>query len=285
MPIRRYPFALLAATLALALGGCASDDGAGAAADPEPPALPALVTVAEGGTVPHALDDVIADMAGAHEGFPRGVITDGGAAWEWVYRPRVGYGNDLPAGWDATIPWGQVYADSLGGRTAQARFQIRNLRQYMLSRADSTWRLIAAEDDDIAGANYAEDFQNDANVPAGLRREASGGISAAVADGYNFHFFARNRVRVDPDDVGGMYTVFEARLLPGTRIEPGGSSHLLADAGGDYWLDTAAAWDQWTTNGDWAIGRFKYLTPDWRHFSAHTLDAATLRRYPPPGLE
>ena len=273
--------ALLAAALTAA--SCQQSDSATA---PQPP-VEQFVTVEAGTRIPNTLDDVIDDMTGAHEGAPRGVPADGGVAWAWVYRPRIGYGNEPPAGWNATIPWGQVYADDSGARTTQARFQIRNMRQYMLSRADSTWRLIAAEPDSIAGANYAEDFVDDANVPAGIEPEPDrgGGISASVADGYNFHFFARSRVEIDPTDVAGMYSVFEVRLLPGTQIHPDGNSHLLASGGGDYWESLSAPWDQWTTNGDWAIGRMRYITPDWQSVNAHTLDAATLRRYPPPGLD
>lgn len=283
----RFPRRLLrlapVALLALAVTSCDDDNGAAPApAPPEPP-------VPEAVDVPNALDIVIADMDGAHEGFPRGVLTDGGEAWSWVYHPRVSYGNTLPEGWDATIPWGQVYADTAGGGASGVRFQIRNLRQYLFSRADSTWSLISDTPDDIDGANYAEDFQDDDNVSAEIRAASAdgidgGGITAAIQTGYNFHFFARGRARIDPDDVGGMWSVFEARIAPGQS----GSAYqpaLLASGGGDYWEATDSEWDQWKTNGDWAIGRFKYLTAGWRPFNAHTLDAETLRRFPPPGLD
>ena len=264
--------------IAIAAHLACMDDG-GVAPAPAPVSAPATP-----GAVENTLAEVIADMDGAHEGFPRGVLADGGDAWAWVYHPRVGYGNDLPAGWNATVPWGQVYADTSGTPTAGTRFQLRGMQQWMLRRADSTWVLVVDVPDDLAGANYAEDFQNDANVPAGLRREPDslgGGISAAIQDGYNFHFFAKDRAEIDPDDVAGMYSVFEARLLPG-QAPAAYAPALIASGGGDYWEATDSAWDQWTTNGDWAIGRFKYLTPEWRSFNAHTLDAETLRRYPPP---
>ena len=260
---------------ALMLLGCSSDENNSVTEVPEPPAVDVDAA---------ALQTVIDDMSEPHEGFPRGVIENGGSAWDWVYRPRVGYGNDLPDGWDATIPWGQVYADTSGLASPDTRFQIRRLRQYMLSKSDRAWSLVVDEPNEIAGANYAEDFQEDDSVDADLRREgvsAGGGISANIIPAHNFHFFARSRVRVDPRDVAGMLTVFEARLVPGTP-RPEGSSHLLASAGGDYWESLAAQWDQWRTNGDWAIGRFKYLTPEWQLFSAHTVDEEILRRTPPP---
>ena len=237
--------------------------------------------------VTNTIDEVAADMTEAHEGFPRGVLTNGGEAWEWVYHPRVGYGADVPPGWDATVPWGQVYADTSGAPTAGTRFQLRNMQQWMLRRSDSAWVLLVDVPDDLAGANYAEDFRNDANVPAGIRHEPGalgGGISASIQDGYNFHFFAKQRAGIDPGEVAGMYSVFEARLLPG-QAPAAYAPALIASGGGDYWKATDSEWDQWTTNGDWAIGRFKYLTPEWRSFNAHTLDEETIRKYPPPPVQ
>ena len=239
----------------------------------------------EAGRVANTLDEVAADMTAAHEGFPRGVRTDGGEAWSWVYHSRLSYGNDMPADWGATVPWGQVYVDTSGRSAEGVRFQVRNLRQYYLSEADSTWRLLTDLPDDIAGANYLETFADDENAAADIRSEVGngGGISATVPDNFNFHFFPRDRAEIDPADIAGMWSVFEGRILPGQAAEAY-QPLLLANVGGDYWESTTAEWDDFKTNGDWGIGRFKYLDADWHSFNAHTLDEATLRAYPPPGL-
>lgn len=234
-------------------------------------------------TIPNDLDNIIADMTGDHEGFPRGVPTDGGEAWSWVYHPRISYGNDMPSDWSATISWGQVYAEDSGTALSTTRFQIRNLNLWMLRKSDSTWVQLIHEPDDILGANYAEDFENDSNVKADIRDESNkgGGISVNVARGYNFHFFSQNRAEFDPTEIAGMWSFFEARIVPDQAPEHYDSA-IMASAGGDYWESMTAEWNQWKTNGDWAIGRFKYITKDWQTFNAHTLDEATLRQFPPP---
>ena len=44
----------------------------------------------------------------------------------------------------------------------------------------------------------------------------------------------------------------------------------------------SAVWDQWTTNGDIGIGRFRFLTADWQTFNMHTASDSVLRANPPP---
>ena len=229
------------------------------------------------------------DMAGRHEGFPRGFDyageTPGSLAW--IKQPRVGYGRDMPEGWNALIPWGQVYADTATGRGPAnppgVRFQLRNLQHWVRSRATQQWRRVYRLDD-IAGANYAESFEEDANVPADIRpAREGGGITATIVDGYNFHFFGRDRVEVDPRDIADVWAFFEARLVLDPGADPAllDSARLIASAGGDYWLNASTPWDQWKTNGDWAIGRFKYLTPEWQAFNAHTVEAGRVEELAP----
>ena len=230
----------------------------------------------------NTVETVIADMTEPHEGYARGVNYDGGEAWSWVYHPRIGYGNTPPDGWNAFIPWGQVYADTSGITTANVRFELRNLQGGYLSKADHQWHQWSGPDP-IIGANYAEDFADDENIEADIR-PIEGGISSTIVDGYNFHFFHENRVEIDPTDIAGVWTFFEGRVV---QADPNGpdnrrEAHLLASVGGDYWLSKSAAWDQWTTNGDVGIGRFKYLTPEWRAFNMHTLTAEQIQRHPPP---
>ena len=229
------------------------------------------------------------DMSGAHEGFPRGFdyAPDVSNGLAWILHPRVGYGRDMPVGWNALIPWGQVYADTVKGRGPAnppgVRFQLRNLQHWVRSKSTGQWRRVY-QLDDITGANYAESFQEDANIPADIRPASDGGgITATITDGYNFHFFGRDRVEADRRDIADVWACFEGRLV----LEPGAdpalldSARLIASAGGDYWLNVSTPWDQWKTNGDWAIGRFKYLTPEWQAFNAHTVEAGQLSAVAP----
>ena len=235
-----------------------------------------------GGTL-NSLQTVIDDMAEPHEGYARGVNYDGGEAWSWVYHPRIGYGNNPPAGWDAFIPWGQVYADTSNTFVENVRFELRNLQGWYLSKQDKQWHRWSGPEP-IIGANYAEDFADDENIEADIETTADGGITSTLVEGYNFHFFHENRVPIDPADIAGVWTFCEGRLV---LADPNGpdnraAARLLMSVGGDYWESLEAAWDQWTTNGDVGIGRFKYLTPEWQAFNMHTLTAAQLRDTPPP---
>lgn len=274
------PFALALArpalyvSLAFALTACAAcSDDEGDLDAYEPPASESLGDL-------NTAENFAADMHAPHEGHPRGFdYADVPPQLEWILRPRVGMGAELPEGWNATIPWGQVYADTTvassgAGLPEGVRFQLRNIQQWILRKSTNRWERISRTDD-ITGANYAEDFQDDVNVEADIRSELTrgGGISATVVDGYNFHFFPRSRTEVDPADIAEIWSSFEGRLVADEGVDPAvmADARVIADVGGDYWESTAAAWDQWTTNGDWGIGRFKYLTPEWQVFNCHTL--------------
>lgn len=268
-------FGWLAALLAAMLAA----SQANSAADPVP-SSPAFAVAA--GTR-SSVNNIVQDMLYDHEGLPRGIYYNGEPSLYWVSHARVGMGNSMPAGWSAFIAWGQIYADRSGITAPNTRFQLRRLWGYYLSRRTGTWQRLQATND-IAGSNYAEDFANDANVPADIRYEPSGGISSTVPAGYNFHFFPQGRVSIDPNDIAGIWTCFEARLVLNNPNGPDdrANAHLLGSVGADYWKDLSAPWDQWKTNGDVGIGRFKYLTNDWRVFNMHTLTEAQLRQNPPP---
>ena len=89
---------------------------------------------------------------------------------------------------------------------------------------------------------------------------------------------------MDPLDIAGVWATMEARLIIADEQLPDDRSaaRLLLSAGADYWQSPAAAWDQWKTNGDIGIGRFRYLTSKWQAFNMHTLSEAQLQSNPPP---
>jgi hypothetical protein len=56
----------------------------------------------------------------------------------------------------------------------------------------------------------------------------------------------------------------------------------MMSVGADYWKTLDAQWDQWKTNGDLAISRFRFITPKWQWFHMCTRPAEDIRRDPPP---
>ena len=255
--------------LTLAILGCAD------APTSDPPAT----DVDEGQPV-NTVETIIADMAEPHEGRPSGVPDSYG----WAVEPRVQMGND-PGDFRAFITWGQVYRDAEGNPAENARVEMRGMKAYYFSLAGQEWRLLQ-ETERIEGAAYAEDFVDDVNVPADVRYGDDGEVAVKLEpEGYNFHFWpASGRVSIDPDDVGGVFTTIQARLVLDDPAGPDDrdAARLLLSMGADYWLSLDAAWDQWTTNGDVGIGRFKYVTEDWRAFNMTSAPAELLRENPPP---
>ena len=221
---------------------------------------------------------LISDMEEPHEAQPRGVPESTG----WAIEPRVGMGND-PGDWQAMIAWGQFYAPTDGNPATNIRVQIRDIKAYYLSKADNQWYLWQ-ESEVVEGAAYVEDFVDDESIPADIRTEDEGVSVAPAGEGYNFHFWTPYRTAIDPDDIAGVFTTVEARLIVDDPNEPDDrdEARIILDIGGDYWATMDAQWDQWKTNGDIGIGRFKFVTNCWQSFNMHTLSPEALRENPPP---
>ena len=233
----------------------------------------------EPGVVPNTLAQLRADMTLAHEGVPSGVGEHEG----WRLRPRVGYGNTPPDGWTAMITWGQVYVEQGATAPANVRVQVKSLRTWVLSRRTGAWKLWQRSDA-VGGANYAESYADDENVAADIRDEGEG-VSATVPPGYNFHFWIdETRPTIDPDDIEAVWSAVDGRLVLDDPAGPDrrAGARLMLSAGADYWASPSAVWDQWTTNGDVGIGRFRFLTADWQTFNMHTASDSVLRANPPP---
>ncbi len=221
------------------------------------------------------------DMRLPHEGQPSGVPE----SYDWSAGPRIGYGNEPPADWNAFITWGQVYEDAQGSPATNTRVQIRDIKAYYLSAETRRWYLLQF-DRLVEGAAYVEDFVDNASVPADIRAEADGSLSVRLVDGYNFHFWPEStRVPINTTDIAGIFTTVQARLilddpaLPDDRDQ----ARYLMSMGGDYWRDLAAEWQaDWSTVGDVAIGRFRYITPEWQSFNMTTVSAEMLCANPPP---
>ncbi len=235
-------------------------------------------SAASSATPPNSIQTLIDDMTLPHQGRPAGVPD----YYDWATSPRMGYGNEPPS-FTAMTAWGQLYEDAQGNPAQNTRVQLGMVRSYLLSQATGEWTLV--QEAPAEGAAYTNDYQGNVNRPADIRDDEADTISVKAGQGYNFHFWPRSgRATLDPSDVAGVFTTVQARLVVDDPTLPDDRSaaRYLLGMGGDYWLDADAEWDEFQTNGDIAIGRFKYVTSEWQAFNMTTLDAQQLRRNPPP---
>lgn len=228
--------------------------------------------------IPNSIEIIINDMKLPHEGRPHGVPT----SYDWALRPRLGMGNN-PGTFRAMVAWGQVFEDLNGNPAANTRVQIRDIKAYMLSKGDNQWHLLQ-NSHLVEGGAFREDFVDDISKPADIRYEEDGSISVTAGGGYNFHFWTPARTSIDPNDIAGIFTTVQARLVINnpSQADDRSQARYLLDMGGDYWLDLSAQWDNWETNGDIGIGRFKYVTTEWQSFNMITLSEEEIRQNPPP---
>jgi len=225
------------------------------------------------------LDEIITDMKLPGEGLPHGITAD------WSAKPRVG-AVEPPASWNAAIAWGQVYEWINGNPATNTRVQIKDLEMYYLSKADQKWHLLQ-KSVGVDGNAYVENFAGDVNKPADKRIEKDGSVSVKAGGGYNFHFWSKlGRVKYPVGDVAGCYVTVKARLVIDNVALPDdlASAKYLMSVGGDWWQTMTIAWDQWKTNADMGISRFRFVTPEWKSYNMCSVPAETLRKNPPPFL-
>ncbi len=227
----------------------------------------------------NSIATIIYDMSPPHEGMPQGVPTN----LNWASGPRVGMG-DNPKGFKAMTAWGQLYEAATGNPATNSRVQIKNIKAYMLSKQDGKWHLLQRSKK-VDGAAYREDYTGDVNKPANIRYHKNGSVSVKAGQGYNFHFWCANgRASVDSNDIAGIFTTVQARLIIDNpqQADDRSKARYLLSMGGDYWLSLTAKWDNWTTNSDIGIGKFKYVTTRWQAFNMVTLSPTEIRQNPPP---
>lgn len=227
----------------------------------------------------NSVQEIYGDMTLCHDALPHGVPEKFG----WQKCPRVGMGNN-PGEFEALMPWGQVYVCQEGNEASNTRVELRNLETWYLSRKDGRWHRLSY-DFTVDGAAYVEDFVDDISIPADDREEKSGTRSIRTVEGYNYHFWSpTGRVSIDPQDIDGVFSTCQARLILHDQALPDDRDQAtyMLSVGADYWKALDSQWDQWKTNGDIGIGRFKFISSEWKAFNMHTLDEATLRSHPPP---
>lgn len=231
-------------------------------------------------TIPNTIEIIINDMKLPHEGFPHGVPT----TYDWATNPRLGWGNNPPSDWFAMIPQGQVYADQNPVTASNTRIQIKNIQAWYLSKSDNQWKNWE-QTSNITGAFFVEDFQDNINQPVSIRSEDTGGISVKLIEGFNFHFWSNeNRVTINPIDINGIWISLEGRLILDNLngVDDRDKANFLCNTGGDYWKNLTVEWDNFESSDDIGIGRFKYLSTQWKTFNMHSLTEEQLRENPPP---
>jgi hypothetical protein len=223
--------------------------------------------------------EIASDMTGKNEGLPQGVPL----SYDWATGPAVVMGNNSD-GWAAMTAWGVVYVASQGNLAVNARVNIRDVQAYFLQKSTGKWLLL--QNTSIpAGAAYLDAFTTSVNIPGDVRNEPDGTISVTAGGGYNYHFYPSVRGSINPDDIGGIVTIFQARLIVGNPALPDDRSiaAYLAGSGGDYYPGLTGQWPaNLSYNPGIAIGKEKYVKTFWRFFAMTTMTAAQLQKNPPP---
>jgi hypothetical protein len=237
-------------------------------------------TIDESDYTPYnSLEDIIGDITLPHEGLPHGVPD----SYDWAKGPRRG-AQRPPDGWTAAIAWGQLYEWAEGNPAINTRVQIRDMEMYYLSKIDNQWHQMQ-KSLRVDGAAYVEDFVGDVNKPADIRSEPDGSISVTAGDGYNFHFWpSAGRVVIPKDEVEGCFVTLQCRLIldDPNGVDDRREARYLMSVGGDWWESLTAQWDNWTTNRDMGIGRFRFVTTEWRGYNMISLTESQVRENPPP---
>jgi hypothetical protein len=200
---------------------------------------------------------------------------------------QPGWGNSPRTDWNAVTAWGQVYAVE-GWRPQQApntRVQIKDNQLWILSKSTGKWTQTQLSG--VQGGAFASDFGNNGATGVTTKDESAngGGLSVTAGNGYNYHFWPGARAVMNPTDIGGVYSVFQGRLI---LDNPNGSddrsqAKYIASGGADYWRSVDAPFaNDWSNNGGVGGGRFKTVTNTWQSYSFATLTPEQLLGNPPP---
>jgi hypothetical protein len=246
----------------------------GSRCDVDSHATPAPAAVAV-----NSLQTVLGDMFGEHEGIPHGVPDS--LDWKRVPRLRL---QRIPNGFNAITAWGQIYEDENGIAATNTRVELRHLRTYVLLRSDGHWHEVQ-HPGALIGKAYREDFRmdvGDATLPPDVRVKGEQ-LAAKLVAGRNYHFYPPRRAAIDPSDVRGVFVTVQARLVvdDSTKADDRERARLLLSVGADAYTSRDAPYSKDSNRGI-GLGRFKYVTREWRAFNMITLPAEEARRVPPP---
>jgi hypothetical protein len=218
----------------------------------------------------NSIDEIVNDMKGNHEALPKGVP----AHYDWQARPRIGMGNN-PSGANRLQFWIHVYEPTTGNSSSTGRVQIANAKLYYLRKDTNRWEKLQ-EDSNLQGASFPETYSG--ATKTGDTQAANPGISvragskSTAGSGYMFHGWISWMATINPNNVAGVFSTFDARLIGDSNAK------YIASAGADYKNQ------DWAVYGDAAIGKFKWVTSSWKSFNMHTLTESQIRQNPPPIL-
>lgn len=177
---------------------------------------------------------------------------------------------------DNITGWGQIYEEAAGSPATNTRVKIRKHRTYILSQSTGQWWTLVYDEQPSDGTGYWEDFSNDTHV-VNYRTEADGYTSVKPGDGYCYHFY--QGASLDPSDVAGVVTIFEAKLILEDSNLPDDRdiANFIASGG----IDQYAIGHEYA--GDIGIGKFKRVTNEWRTFttSCPPFELADIESNPP----
>jgi len=222
-----------------------------------------------------------------NDAHPDGVPQD----YSWYHSAaQPGWMNGPRTDWHAATAWGQVYAVE-GWHPEQApntRVQLRDDQLWILSKSSGKWTEV--QPPGIQGGAFRSDFGNNGSTGVTTKDETNngGGLSVTAGNGFNYHFWPGARATIDPTDIAGVYSVFQARLVTDdvTKPDDRAQARYIASGGADYWRSTTAAWaSDWSNNGGINGGRFKTVDSDWKTYSMQTLTADQMAANPPPVKE
>lgn len=241
---------------------------------------PGLVT-----PIVNNLEDIKNSMLLMNESLPKGVPS----TYTWYNKPT--FSNSPSEDYPLITAWGQVYDDYLGNPAENTRVQLRRMHTYILTADTNEW-VLCNTSDSLTGEWYSTTFQD--GTQAYTPRDESdngGGISCQLSEGYNFHFWndgARGDMRtVGISNIKAIFVTCQARLIVDSQYEMDDrdKSRYLLGIGADYWCTEEDMVSGAVNNPCSMMGRFEYVTNDWKAFNAWWCADKTgdvISSYPPP---
>lgn len=218
-----------------------------------------------------ALLQLNTDMTLPHQGIPLGVPT----SYDWQAYPKIGAWNTPPSGYTAMTAWGQVFWNS-GIPITESLLQLKGLQTLMCNSVTHTWSQI--QTGGIAGAQFNADYSGNTSTPASTFTQSGNTYTIGFQQGpYAFQFWPiQGRASIPTTTSCGYVVLVQARALPINTSTSIYTGNFLIGLGGDYWVDTTSAWNNYQTNTDIAIGRLKVIGLDWVTFGLSTASDADL---------
>jgi Bacterial Ig domain len=221
---------------------------------------------------------IAGDMTGGNEGSPHGVPS----SYDFYYGPWVGEGNNIAPN-TAIEWWGGLYVGPNGNPATNTLVNIRACALYWLSASTGKWTAVNFTPQQIDSDFYSEDWTVDYGTSVPMRIESDGSFSISTVAGKVAHFYAPYpRIPVNNSDLGGVVAILEARLILNNAngTDDRSIASFLLDTGADPYPSTTGPGIE--NNPNIGLGKFKYVTTNWRSFAMTTMTQSQLQNNPPP---